>query len=281
MKEGKPTFGLFIDSASPLVAELVATLGFDYVLVSAPAGGWHDASFTCCPAREHHTPPARRLAPGLQVDAQHSPVNDMAAMLTAASAGGSPVLVRVGGPHDMPGIQQALDLGAWGIMVPTVKTEADVRRVVDATFFPPLGSRRCGAAQREGRAWGCCHCRAASMQGAAVRAGAAPCSCWRCSGELLNPACHMHGQPQKERQGLEGSPPHARRHRSIAWPIRPQLGRGVEEFLNAANDEVLLMVQIETRESLEDIDQARGGEAVGGGVGGCCRMGCGGSEGWG
>lgn len=51
------------------------------------------------------------------------------------------VQVRVGGPEDRVGIQQALDLGASGIMVPTIKTVEDVKRVVDACYLPPLGSR--------------------------------------------------------------------------------------------------------------------------------------------
>ncbi len=34
VKAGEPTFGLFLDSASPLVAEQVACVGYDYVLVS-------------------------------------------------------------------------------------------------------------------------------------------------------------------------------------------------------------------------------------------------------
>ncbi len=34
VKAGQPTFGLFLDSASPLVAEQCAGFGYDYVLVS-------------------------------------------------------------------------------------------------------------------------------------------------------------------------------------------------------------------------------------------------------
>lgn len=81
------------------------------------------------------------------------------------------------------GIQQALDLGAWGIMIPTVRTLEDALKAVDAAFFPPLGSR------------------------------------------------------------------------SIAFPISPQLGRPVADFLNAVNEETLLILQIETKESLENVDK--------------------------
>ncbi len=33
VKAGQPTFGLFLDSSSPLIAEQMAYIGFDYVLV--------------------------------------------------------------------------------------------------------------------------------------------------------------------------------------------------------------------------------------------------------
>jgi hypothetical protein len=78
---------------------------------------------------EVHPPPSptQPCDPALthiQVDIQHAPTDyhNLAAMLTACSAGGRPALVRVEGPHDRGGIQQALDLGAAGIMVPTVSS---------------------------------------------------------------------------------------------------------------------------------------------------------------
>ena len=42
--------------------------------------------------------------------------------------------------------------------------------------------------------------------------------------------------------------------RSIAFPISPQLGRPVDEFLASANDETLLILQIETKESMENLE---------------------------
>jgi len=53
--------------------------------------------------------------------------------------------------------------------------------------------------------------------------------------------------------------------RSIAFPISPQLGRPVAEFLESANDETLLILQIETKESmnyLEEIVNMDGVDAV-------------------
>jgi 2-keto-3-deoxy-L-rhamnonate aldolase RhmA len=37
VREGKPLFGLFLGSSSPLVAEQLAYLQYDYMLVSNPA----------------------------------------------------------------------------------------------------------------------------------------------------------------------------------------------------------------------------------------------------
>ncbi|KAL4433090.1 hypothetical protein ABPG77_006517 [Micractinium sp. CCAP 211/92] len=165
VRAGEPLFGLFLNSASPLVAEQLATIeGYDYMLV----------------------------------DIQHAPTDyaNLAACITAVNAAGLPALVRVEGPHDRGGIQQALDLGAAGnqgrrtvaaccIMVPTINTAADVEKAVSAAYYPsderPTGSR------------------------------------------------------------------------SISWPIRPQLGRGVADYVSSANDEVTVMVQCETRQCHENL----------------------------
>ncbi|KAI7839070.1 hypothetical protein COHA_007212 [Chlorella ohadii] len=154
VRSGKVLTGLFVNSASPLVAEQLATLPYDYMLV----------------------------------DIQHAPTDYqlLGACITAVNAAGKPALVRVEGPHDRGGIQQALDLGAAGIMVPTVNTVSDVEKAVSAMYYPsaecPTGSR------------------------------------------------------------------------SISWPIRPQLGRSVTEYIGAANDEVTLLIQVETRQCYEDLE---------------------------
>jgi 2-keto-3-deoxy-L-rhamnonate aldolase RhmA len=43
--------------------------------------------------------------------------------------------------------------------------------------------------------------------------------------------------------------------RSIAFPISPQLGRAVAGFLESANDETLLILQIETKESMDHLQE--------------------------
>lgn len=158
---GDPLLGLFLCSGSPFIAELIAATGlYDFLVVDC-----------------QHSP----LAPG-----------SLSAMLTAidAAKNNTPSVVRVQGPYDRGNIQQALDAGAYAILVPTVKTVEDAQMVVDATFFPPLGNR------------------------------------------------------------------------STAFPIRPSVGREtVADFVKEANSEVTLMLQVETREcinNLEDILSVRG-----------------------
>lgn len=110
IKSGKKSIGLFLNASSPTIADAIA---------------------------------AAHLYDWLLVDCQHSPVNLnlLHHMLASISTHSCPSLVRVGGPYDRIGIQQALDAGAYGIMVPTIKTVDDAKAAVDAAFFPPLGSR--------------------------------------------------------------------------------------------------------------------------------------------
>ena len=51
----------------------------------------------------------------------------LSAMLSGIANGGAKSLVRVGGYDDRPGIQQALDLGADGVLVPYINTAEEAR----------------------------------------------------------------------------------------------------------------------------------------------------------
>src|SRR5215510_2941184 len=86
LREGRPKLGLFVNSHSPTVAEQLAHSGYDWLLV----------------------------------DTQHGPIGyeTLSAMLAGISCGGAKSLVRVGGFYDRPGVQQALDMGADGVLVP-------------------------------------------------------------------------------------------------------------------------------------------------------------------
>jgi 4-hydroxy-2-oxoheptanedioate aldolase len=109
LREGKPKLGLFLNAHSPTVAEQLAHTGYDWLLV----------------------------------DTQHGPMGyeRLSAMLAGISSGGAKSLVRVGGYDDRPGIQQALDLGADGVLVPYINTAEEARQAVSCTRYPTTGTR--------------------------------------------------------------------------------------------------------------------------------------------
>jgi 4-hydroxy-2-oxoheptanedioate aldolase len=65
----------------------------------------------------------------------------LSGMLAGIELGGAISMVRVGGHTDRPGIQQALDMGANGILCPYVNTADDVRQYVTCTRYPTAGTR--------------------------------------------------------------------------------------------------------------------------------------------
>jgi 4-hydroxy-2-oxoheptanedioate aldolase len=109
LRQGSPKMGLFLNSHSPTVAEQLAHSGYDWLLV----------------------------------DTQHGPMNyeKLSAMLSGISNGGAKSLVRVGGYDDRPGIQQALDLGADGVLVPYINTAEEARQAISCTKYPTVGTR--------------------------------------------------------------------------------------------------------------------------------------------
>lgn len=109
LREGRPKMGLFVNSHSPTVAEQLAHSGFDWLLV----------------------------------DTQHGPMGNeqLSAMLAAIASGGAKSMVRVAGYHDRGGIQQALDLGADGVLVPYINTAEEARQAVSCARYPTQGTR--------------------------------------------------------------------------------------------------------------------------------------------
>jgi 4-hydroxy-2-oxoheptanedioate aldolase len=62
-------------------------------------------------------------------------------MLAGISSGGAKSLVRVGGYSDRAGIQQSLDSGADGVLVPYINTAEEARQAVSCTRYPTAGTR--------------------------------------------------------------------------------------------------------------------------------------------
>jgi 2-dehydro-3-deoxyglucarate aldolase len=108
LKKGKPVFGGWIMTASPVVAELFTRVGFDWVAI----------------------------------DTEHASVSakDLPIMLGIIEKGGAVPFVRLA--HNDPVlIKQALDAGAGGLIAPQINSPAEARAFVSAALFPPEGSR--------------------------------------------------------------------------------------------------------------------------------------------
>jgi 4-hydroxy-2-oxoheptanedioate aldolase len=109
LRAGKPKVGLFVNSHSPTVAEQLAHSGYDWLLV----------------------------------DTQHGPMGyeTLSAMIAGISHGGAKSLVRVAGYHDRGGIQQSLDMGADGVLVPYINNAEEARQAVSCARYPTAGTR--------------------------------------------------------------------------------------------------------------------------------------------
>src|ERR1700726_1037604 len=109
LREGRPKLGIFVNSHSPTVAEQLAHSGYDWLLV----------------------------------DSQHGPMGyeKLSAMLAGIASGGAKSLVRVAGYADRAGIQQSLDLGADGVLVPYINTAEEARQAISCARYPTAGTR--------------------------------------------------------------------------------------------------------------------------------------------
>jgi 4-hydroxy-2-oxoheptanedioate aldolase len=109
LRAGQPKMGLFLNAHSPTVAEQLAHSGYDWLLV----------------------------------DTQHGPMGnlELSGMLAGISNGGAKSMVRVAGYHDRGGIQQSLDMGADGVLVPYINTADEARQAVSCCRYPTAGTR--------------------------------------------------------------------------------------------------------------------------------------------
>ena len=117
---GRPLAGMWVCSGSPLVAELCAGSGLDWLLV----------------------------------DAEHSP-NGLESILAQLQAvNGYPVHTLVRPPvNDTVVIKQYLDLGVQNLLVPMVNSAAEAEAAVAATRYPPEGVRGVGSALARAARW--------------------------------------------------------------------------------------------------------------------------------
>jgi 2-keto-3-deoxy-L-rhamnonate aldolase RhmA len=111
LKEGNAVYGIGLSIGHPEVAEMLGKIGFDWAFI----------------------------------DTEHSPmeVKDVQLLLQAMSASSTVPIVRVPW-NDIVMIKRALDIGAYGIIVPWVNTREEAIRAVQAVRYPPEGLRGFG-----------------------------------------------------------------------------------------------------------------------------------------
>jgi len=104
----RPVFGMTVYTGSPAIIEALGHFGFDFVFI----------------------------------DAEHTSmsVTDLKECVLAARLAGVSPLVRVTCP-DVIEIRKALEMGAEGVIVPHVRTKADMEICVRGAKFPPNGRR--------------------------------------------------------------------------------------------------------------------------------------------
>ncbi len=105
---GRKALGCWLATGNPMVAEIMALAGYDFIMI----------------------------------DHEHGPADPISALsvLQAISASDCTSLLRV--PWNDPVyIKRALDIGVEGIMVPMIETAAEARAAVAACRYPPEGIR--------------------------------------------------------------------------------------------------------------------------------------------
>jgi 2-keto-3-deoxy-L-rhamnonate aldolase RhmA len=111
LKKGEQACGIWVTIESPMVTELLSTLGFDYFVF----------------------------------DTEHSPLDiiDAQTLMQAMRPKGTTPIVRVWW-NDLVPIKRALDIGAYGVVVPWVNNKEQAEMAVKACRYAPRGLRGCG-----------------------------------------------------------------------------------------------------------------------------------------
>lgn len=105
---GERLYGCWVGLASPAVAEVLGTTGYDFLIID----------------QEH--------GPGSLADA--------ADLLRACDSAGCPAVVRAPW-NDQVYLKRVLDLGAQSLMIPMVETPEEAAAAVAACRYPPAGRR--------------------------------------------------------------------------------------------------------------------------------------------
>jgi 4-hydroxy-2-oxoheptanedioate aldolase len=117
LKAGQPVYGVISTSDDPQLAELFGLAGFDFYMLDA----------------EH----------GL-ID----PVQAVNVIRSCERVNMTP-LIRIG-PRDPKLVLQYMDAGMMGVMMPGLESVDEIRMLVDAVKYPPLGKRGMGLTRASG-----------------------------------------------------------------------------------------------------------------------------------
>ncbi len=110
-RENKAAVGTWLVLGSPLVAEIAANMGFDWVVIDTEHGS---------------------------ID-----IGTTQSIIQAISTTTTVPMVRVSWNHPMP-IKRALDAGAYGLVIPMVNSREEAESAVQACRYPPIGARSYG-----------------------------------------------------------------------------------------------------------------------------------------
>lgn len=111
LRANETTFGGWLTVASPVIAEIMGGVGFDWLIIDTEHGGFGVEGLQTC----------------------------------LIALNGSPTVPIVRVPwNDAVRIKQILDMGADGVLIPMVNTPAEARAAVAACKYPPEGSRGFG-----------------------------------------------------------------------------------------------------------------------------------------
>lgn len=117
LKAGQPAYGVISTSDDPQLAELFGLAGFDFYMLDAEHG----------------------LLDPVQV------VN----VIRACERVEMTPLVRIG-PKDPKLVLQYLDAGMMGVMMPGLETVHEIKMLINAVKYPPLGKRGMGITRASG-----------------------------------------------------------------------------------------------------------------------------------
>ena len=111
LHSGKPALGSWVQIGHPDVAEIMASVGFDWLVL----------------------------------DNEHGPLSIETSQLLIQGMSSTETVPMVRVPwNDMVEIKRALDIGAYGVVIPSVNSKEEAQYAVRACQYPPAGVRGVG-----------------------------------------------------------------------------------------------------------------------------------------